>query len=91
MGAKNWPARPPSPWVNGIRLHKKGRNSKPEIEILVSKTGEVTIEVKGAGGHGCVDLTRALEEALGSVESRSCKTEFYEQAEAGEQVQQRGI
>jgi hypothetical protein len=36
-----------------------------------------------------MDLTRAIEEALGSVESRSCKVEFYEQAEAGEQVSQR--
>ena len=61
----------------------------PEIEIVVSKDGTVTVEAKGVVGASCLDLTKALEVALGSVESRSCKTEFYEQAEAGEQVAQR--
>ena len=60
-----------------------------EIEVIVSSNGTVTIEVKGQQGSGCVDLTRALEDALGSVESRECKVEFYEQAEAGEQLSQR--
>ena len=61
----------------------------PEIEVVISPDGQVTLEVKGAAGPGCLDLTRALEEALGTVESRSCKTAFYEQAEAGEQLSQR--
>jgi len=60
-----------------------------EIEIIVSKDGTVTVEAKGVVGASCMDLTGAIEEALGSVESRSCKTEFYEQAEAGEQLAQR--
>ena len=60
-----------------------------EIEIVVSADGTVTVEVLGVVGASCLDLTRALEEALGTVESRSCKTAFYEQAEAGEQVSQR--
>ena len=61
----------------------------PEIEVIVSSNGTVTVEAKGAVGPGCLDLTKALEDALGQVESRECKTEFYEQAEAGEQVSQR--
>ena len=60
----------------------------PEIEITVSADGQVQIEALGVVGASCTDLTKALEDALGSVESRSCKTEFYEQAEAGEQVSQ---
>ena len=60
-----------------------------EIEVIVSKDGTITVEAKGAVGPGCLDLTRALEEALGSVESRSCKTEYFEQAEAGQQLSQR--
>ena len=60
-----------------------------EIEIVVSLDGTVTVEALGVVGVGCLDLTRALEEALGSVESRECKVEFYEQAEAGEQLRQR--
>ena len=61
----------------------------PEIEVTVSADGQVQIEALGVVGASCLDLTRALEEALGTVESRSCKTAFYEQAEAGEQVSQR--
>ena len=60
-----------------------------EIEVIVSKEGIITVEALGVVGASCTDLTKALEDALGSVESRSCKTEFYEQAETGEQVAQR--
>ena len=61
----------------------------PEIEVIVSSNGTVTVEVKGQQGSGCTDLTRSLEEALGSVESRECKVEFYESVAEGEQVSQR--
>ena len=60
-----------------------------EIEVTVSADGQVQIEALGVAGASCIDLTRALEEALGSVESRSCKTEYFEQAEAGQQLSQR--
>ena len=60
-----------------------------EIEIVVSKDGTVTVEALGAVGAGCLDLTRAIEEALGSVESRSCKVEFYESVAEGQALQQR--
>ena len=63
----------------------------PEVAIVITPEGVVTVEAIGAVGAGCLALTRALEDALGSVESRSCKTEFYEQAEAGEQVRQREV
>ena len=61
----------------------------PEIEVVISPDGQVTLEVKGAAGPGCLDLTRALEEALGSVESRTCKVEYFESAAAGEEIRQR--
>lgn len=61
----------------------------PEIEIVVSPDGTVTVEAIGVQGPGCLDLTRAIESALGEVESRECKVEFYEQAEAGAQLSQR--
>lgn len=61
----------------------------PEIEITVSAQGEVVLEVKGLAGSGCLGLAEGLEKALGSVESRQCKVEFYEQAEAGEELRQR--
>ena len=60
-----------------------------EVEIVVSRDGTITVEAIGVVGAGCMELTRAMEEALGSVESRSCKVEFYEEAQAGEQLAQR--
>ena len=60
-----------------------------EIEVIVSSNGTVTIEVKGQQGSGCVDLTRALEDALGSVESRECKVEYFESVGEGERLRQR--
>ena len=61
-----------------------------EIEIVVSADGIVTVEALGVVGASCLDLTRALEEALGSVESRECKVQFYEQAVEGQELRQRG-
>jgi hypothetical protein len=60
-----------------------------EIEIVVSKDGTVTVEAKGVIGASCTELTRALEDAIGTVESRACKVEYFEAAEAGEQLAQR--
>ena len=60
-----------------------------EIEIVVSADGTVTVEALGVVGASCIELTRAIEQALGEVESRECKVAFYEQAEAGEQLSQR--
>lgn len=48
-----------------------------EFEILISPTGKVQIEVKGAQGGECLDLSRFLEEALGEVDERTFKAEYY--------------
>ena len=60
-----------------------------EIEVIITLDGRVILEVIGATGTGCLELSKALEEALGSVESRECKIEFYESVGEGEQLQQR--
>ena len=60
----------------------------PEIEIFVSPDGIVTVEAVGAVGAGCLDLTRALEQALGEVESRECKVSFYETIPEVQEVRQ---
>ena len=62
----------------------------PEIEIIVSLDGTVTVEALGVVGTSCIDLTRALEEALGTVESRECKVEYFESVAEGEELRQRG-
>ena len=50
-----------------------------ELEIVISPTGEVKIEVKGGQGDSCLAMTRDLENALGQVEDRQLKAEYYAQ------------
>jgi len=38
-----------------------------EIEVIVGKDGRVEMTVRGVKGPACLDLTRALETALGAV------------------------
>lgn len=52
---------------------------KEELEISISNTGEVTINVIGANGSSCVDMTRDLEESLGIMKYFERKSEFYQQ------------
>lgn len=49
----------------------------PELEIVITPQGKIEIEVKGVQGPGCKDLTRALENALGEVDARELKPEYY--------------
>jgi len=50
-----------------------------EIEIFIDKDGKVRIEVRGVKGEACLDLTKALEEALGGdIESREMTPEASE-------------
>ncbi len=52
---------------------------KQELEISISSTGEVTVNVIGAKGKSCMDMTKDLEESLGIVTSLEKKSEFYQQ------------
>ncbi len=53
-----------------------------EIDVTIDSDGRVHIEVHGAKGNECLDLTRPLEEALGGqVEERRMTPEAYEQEE----------
>jgi hypothetical protein len=36
-----------------------------EMKIIISKEGQVTIDVMGVKGSGCKNLTKALEKAFG--------------------------
>jgi Protein of unknown function (DUF2997) len=53
-----------------------------EIDVFIEKDGQVRIEVRGVKGESCLDLTAALEQALGGqVESREMTSESYEAAQ----------
>jgi hypothetical protein len=60
---------------------------KPTIEIIVSTTGEFTIEGVGFKGAGCEKATKFLEEALGVVSTKVKKPEFHQQAVVQKQQQ----
>ena len=60
---------------------------KPTIEIVVSPTGEFTIEGVGFKGAGCEKATKFLEEALGVVSTKVKKPEFHQQAVVHKQQQ----
>ena len=51
-----------------------------EIIIDIDPMGGVKIEVNGAQGTSCMDLTRELEKNLGRVAARKQKAEYYEQS-----------
>ena len=50
-----------------------------ELEITIGNDGKVVVHVNGAQGEECIGLTKALEQAVGSVEDRMMKAEYYEQ------------
>lgn len=54
-------------------------SKKEELEISISNTGEVTINVIGAKGKSCIDMTKDLEESLGIIKSFEKKSEFYQE------------
>jgi hypothetical protein len=55
--------------------------TKHELEITISADGDVSIGVSGAKGKKCLDLTKELEEAIGSVTGRETKSSYYETEE----------
>ena len=52
---------------------------KQELEITISETGEITLNVLGMKGKKCMELTKDLEESLGVVKMVEKKVEYYEE------------
>jgi hypothetical protein len=51
------------------------------IEVTISPDGAIKVEAIGFKGSGCQKVTEALEQALGSAESRIYKPEFFQKNE----------
>jgi len=49
-----------------------------EVEITISKAGEVKVHVKGAKGKDCLDYAKWLSEVIGNIKSQQPTGEFYE-------------
>ncbi len=56
-----------------------------KIKFRIKKDGGVEIDVQGATGQACEDLTRPFEEALGTVDEKRVKPEYYVELD-GEQI-----
>ena len=52
-------------------------SKQQKLKFTIRQDGYVTEEVLGAVSNECVNITRAIEEKLGSVESRDLKPEYY--------------
>lgn len=50
-----------------------------ELEITIDRNGRVQVAVRGMKGEGCLDLTKNIENAVGSVEEREFTADYYEQ------------
>lgn len=50
-----------------------------EMKIIISKEGQVTIDVMGVKGPSCKNLTKALEKAFGTTVTDKKKTEYYQE------------
>jgi hypothetical protein len=55
---------------------------KVEIEIEISPTGEVSLDVNGTKGKMCTDLTKAFEDELGRVVERKLKPAYHQVAQS---------
>jgi len=49
-----------------------------EVEITISKTGEVKVHVKGVKGKGCLEYAEWLSKIVGKVKDRKLTSEYYE-------------
>lgn len=49
------------------------------IEVSISPTGEVEVKVTGCAGPSCADLTKAIEQALGTVTADRKTPDYYRQ------------
>ncbi len=64
-----------------------------EIEVTIGKDGKVQVHVRGVKGEACLDITHALESALGGeVELREMTPEAIEGVQLPEKsrIQQKG-
>lgn len=49
----------------------------PELEIVISKTGKVTLTVSGAKGRRCLEYADLVKEIVGHEEQRQLTSEYY--------------
>ena len=63
---------------------------KQELEFTIDDDGKISIKVIGGDGASCLELTKAIEEALGAVVDRKKTPDFYVQPEKRQVEGQQG-
>lgn len=58
------------------------------IEVVVSPKGETTVQTKGFVGGDCLQASKWLEQALGVNAGERKTAEFFQIAQAEQQIQQ---
>jgi hypothetical protein len=58
------------------------------IEIIVDTKGECSVQTKGFSGSTCRDASKAMEQALGIVQSDTATAEMYQTASNAQRVKQ---
>jgi hypothetical protein len=49
-----------------------------EVEITISKTGEVKVHIKGAKGKACLAYANWLADVVGKIRDQQLTSEYYE-------------
>jgi hypothetical protein len=58
------------------------------IEVLVSPTGEATVQTRGYAGADCLQASKFLEQALGTVTAERKTAEFHQSTSEEQHIQQ---
>ena len=64
-----------------------------KVRIRIGLDGSTQFKVEGGQGADCVDFTRALEQAVGSVENRELTADYHEVAteRVRDELKERGL
>ena len=52
--------------------------AQQDVEITISKSGEVKVHVKGVKGKACLDYVKWLQKVVGKVKDQTLTSEYYE-------------
>lgn len=55
---------------------------RKQLKITIDEDGNANVDVDGFDGRKCLEATRDIEEAIGTVEDRNRKPSFYRQTDA---------
>lgn len=50
---------------------------RPELEIVIDKTGRITLEVRGAPGPRCLAYADLIREIIGKEDKRELTAEYH--------------